>query len=322
MSHSATTLHRLPDGRILEYATFGDPNGIPLLYFHGFLGSCHQAALADSAARQAGFRVIAPNRPGIGQSTLHRFLSMRDYAEDIRHLLDTLNIYQAVMVGMSSGGCFALACTQALPDRVRLTSVAGCIGPLNIMRNLQTMHWFRRWFLVGCNDHPVLVGGLLRSVYIVCKYRPQWLYRWLVQTSCLIEPGLNAVKQNVETMLWNDYRDVFLRRSGVHGLREEARLFFRWGFTADQIPAHKRVLFWHGKSDPLFPWSAARNLARSIKSAEIVLCSGGHMTFLTKIEEMLERIRLTLQTDESDDFSELEEKNSKQPVSFLLPTFS
>ena len=37
---------RLPDGRTLEYAEYGDPGGIPLLYFHGFLGSIYEVRYA------------------------------------------------------------------------------------------------------------------------------------------------------------------------------------------------------------------------------------------------------------------------------------
>lgn len=297
MSTRATHLLRLPDNRTLEYAVFGDPHGKTMVYFHGFLGSCHQAALTDQYGQSMGLRIIAPNRPGIGQSTPHVFPSMTDYAEDIRFLLDALRVKKAAFIGMSSGGCFALACSYALPERTQLTGVAGCIGPLNVIHNLQSMHWFRRYFLSGCNDYPWMTGFLLRIIFIVCKYRPQWLYRWLVNTSALLEPGLIAEQDTVKKVLWSDYKDVFLQTNGVQGLLQEARLFFHWGFAPSDFPEKKRVYFWHGKNDPLVPWSIARNLARHIPRTTVILFPGGHMTFLTKVESILRCVQEVWETD-------------------------
>ena len=50
---------RLPDGRRLAYAEYGDPAGRPLIYNHGLLSSRFEAAFADGAARRLGLRLIA-----------------------------------------------------------------------------------------------------------------------------------------------------------------------------------------------------------------------------------------------------------------------
>lgn len=285
---------RLSDNRLLEYAEYGDPQGAPVLYFHGFLGSCHQAALADGVGKRLKLRIIAPNRPGIGASTPCVRAAMTDYAQDIEQLLNALEITSAACIGLSAGGCFALACAYALPHRLSLVGAAGCIGPLNILRNLQTMHWVRRSFLSGCLHHPHVVSGFLRVIFLVCRYRPQWLYTWLVQSSCLLQPGNRAM---IAELLWRDYQAVFLQEHGVQGLLQEARLFFSWGFDLRDFPTQTRVLFWHGKKDTITPWSVARDIARAIPQTEVVLCPGGHLTFLTRIEEILERVQQALSRD-------------------------
>ncbi len=315
MVQKPTSLLRLPDQRILEYAEYGDSQGKPVLYFHGFLGSCHQAALAHEVGQRLGFRIIAPNRPGIGRSTPHAFASMTAYAKDIEYLLDTLQIESAACIGLSAGGCFALACTHMMPGRITITGAAGCIGPLNILRNLQNMHWFRRMFLSGCHEHPWLIASILRVVFFVCRHRPQWLYTWLVQTSCLLQPGNREL---IAELLWRDYQAVFLQRNGIQGLIHEARLFFSWGFALDQFPADKRVLFWHGRNDTIMPWSIAREIAESIPQADVILCPGGHLTFLTKIEQILERVHTELSTHLSDDRSQ----DDCYPIPDLFPRFA
>ena len=60
---------RLSDGRTLGYSDLGDPAGFPVVYCHGGLSSRVDAGSADSPARAAGIRLLAPDRPGIGLST-------------------------------------------------------------------------------------------------------------------------------------------------------------------------------------------------------------------------------------------------------------
>jgi pimeloyl-ACP methyl ester carboxylesterase len=67
--HSSHSLY-LRDGRRLGYAEYGDPQGLPVFFFHGTPGSrfeCGHADIADDF-RRAGARLIAPDRPGIGLS--------------------------------------------------------------------------------------------------------------------------------------------------------------------------------------------------------------------------------------------------------------
>src|SRR5258708_28877335 len=62
---------RLSDGRQLGYAEYGDPEGMPLLYFHGTLGSRLEPSHLDPLFRDLGVRVVAPERPGYGLSDVH-----------------------------------------------------------------------------------------------------------------------------------------------------------------------------------------------------------------------------------------------------------
>ena len=55
-------------GRMLEVREYGDPAGHPALFFHGLIGSHHQASYIAEQAMQHELRIIAPNRPGVGKS--------------------------------------------------------------------------------------------------------------------------------------------------------------------------------------------------------------------------------------------------------------
>jgi pimeloyl-ACP methyl ester carboxylesterase len=105
-------------GISLEYDDIG--NGVPLLLIHGFpldrtLWRAQIAGLASS------YRVVAPDLRGFGQSseTTGEAVSMEQYAADLKSLLDSLNIKQAVVGGISMGGYIALAFYAQFADRVK-----------------------------------------------------------------------------------------------------------------------------------------------------------------------------------------------------------
>ena len=56
----------LADGRDLAYEEYGNPDGFPVLSFHGGLSSRLDAAPAHEAAVLMGVRLLSPDRPGIG----------------------------------------------------------------------------------------------------------------------------------------------------------------------------------------------------------------------------------------------------------------
>jgi pimeloyl-ACP methyl ester carboxylesterase len=86
----------------LAYDDAGSGDCVVLIHGHPFdrtLWEPQVAALRD------GFRVLAPDLRGFGESpvTPHRVL-MREYAADVEELLDDLGIMHAAIIGLSMGG--------------------------------------------------------------------------------------------------------------------------------------------------------------------------------------------------------------------------
>jgi pimeloyl-ACP methyl ester carboxylesterase len=95
-------------GVSIEYDDIG--NGVPLLLIHGFpldrtLWRTQIAGLSQI------YRVIAPDLRGFGQSseTDGAAVTMDQYAADLKSLLDSVNVKQAIVGGISMGGYIALA---------------------------------------------------------------------------------------------------------------------------------------------------------------------------------------------------------------------
>ncbi|WP_226482429.1 alpha/beta fold hydrolase [Natrinema amylolyticum] len=119
----------LPDGRTLAFATYGDPDGAPLVFHHGTPGSSHLGALLSAPARTRGVRVIAPSRPGYGRSDPDPDGSFETWAEDCRALVDALGLESVAVAGFSGGGPYALAAAAHHADRVSDVGVVGAPVP-------------------------------------------------------------------------------------------------------------------------------------------------------------------------------------------------
>ena len=107
----------------------GDPQGIPLVFFHGTPGGRLQAALGDGAASRAGVRLVAFSRPGYGGST-DGPTTLTSVGSDAGSVADALGIDAFAVLGVSGGGPYAVAAAAVLPERVRVVGVVAGVGPL------------------------------------------------------------------------------------------------------------------------------------------------------------------------------------------------
>ena len=110
--------------------------GHPAFFFHGLIGSHHQAAYIGEQARQLGLRVITPDRPGVGQSQfVKRQSALEVAAHDMEDLAAALDVDRFSVIGISGGTPYALACLDRLPSRVRTTTIISGMGSSRTARH-------------------------------------------------------------------------------------------------------------------------------------------------------------------------------------------
>lgn len=97
--------------------------GEPVLLLHGYP---HDRSLwaPQLAAPAPGFRYIAPDLPGFGESARITPASLDRWSDWVAALLDALRIERAVVGGLSMGGYLALALARRHPARVRALVLA------------------------------------------------------------------------------------------------------------------------------------------------------------------------------------------------------
>lgn len=92
---------RLPDGRILCYAEFGDKDGIPTMLLHGAPGYRLFRTALPEYPFLPGLRFIAPDRPGYGRSDFKPAMTYADWPDDVTVLADAFSLDQLAVVGVS-----------------------------------------------------------------------------------------------------------------------------------------------------------------------------------------------------------------------------
>jgi pimeloyl-ACP methyl ester carboxylesterase len=98
--------HRLPDGRTLTYAEWGE-GPAAIFHHHGTGSSRFEAAALARAAEGLGLRVIGIDRPGYGGSTHDPKRDFRSFQADLEHLAGSLGIARYCVSGVSGGAAFA-----------------------------------------------------------------------------------------------------------------------------------------------------------------------------------------------------------------------
>jgi pimeloyl-ACP methyl ester carboxylesterase len=138
-----------PDGRTLAYATWGDPDGFPILSLHGTPGCRFSRWPNEEVYARLGVHVVTHDRAGYGRSDRHHGRSVADEAADVATLADELGFDQFGVTGGSGGGPHVLACAAILPDRVvRAVCVVG-VAPFGTP-GLEEEEW-----LAGMDDENV-----------------------------------------------------------------------------------------------------------------------------------------------------------------------
>ena len=165
----------------LGYAEYGDPDGWPLMFFHGTPGSRVMARFAASRAREMGVRLIAPERPGFGLSDVQPQRRLLDWVEDIGELADALNLDRFAVAGVSGGGPYVAACAWKMGTRLVAAGIVSGLAPADRVR--RELNWLHRLSAVLVR-RAALVNLVLGLLARSARHHPEWIIR----SMCLVAP--------------------------------------------------------------------------------------------------------------------------------------
>jgi len=280
---------RLREGRRLGYAEYGPATGRPLIWFHGTPGARRQISPdAREAAHERDVRLIAVERPGIGDSTPHLYSSLVEWAADIETLCDALGLERFGIAGLSGGGPYALACAHEMPQRVVAVAVLGGVAPSvgedaaagGTSPLTRTLSPFLR------ATHAPLGGALRRLVLALEPLGDQAIDLF----ASFMPPGDKRVfaDPSVREMFQEDL--LLGSRRYMQALLLDAALFGRpWGFALKDIrvPIH----MWYGDADNIVPMAHGEHMAERIPDAVLrIRPEEGHLGGLGASREIFDAI--------------------------------
>lgn len=131
----AMTTHGQLNGRNVKvsYLDFvpahAKPGSKPVILLHGTPGNGEDFKRLAGRLNQLGYRVLAPDLPGNGQSeTWPDSYAMRAHAYTLLAMMDQLHIGHAHVVGWSNGGAVVLDMADIAPDRLASITMLAAVG--------------------------------------------------------------------------------------------------------------------------------------------------------------------------------------------------
>jgi pimeloyl-ACP methyl ester carboxylesterase len=269
---------RLPSGRRIGYAEYGDPHGPLVFYFHGTPGSRIEAGLIADEATAAGVRLIALERPGIGLSDYQSGRRILDWPADVASAAEAFGYGGTSfgVIGLSGGAPYALACVRCMPERLTQVAVVSGHTPLcppgaPAGDQDKLIAWVGRRPRLATMAFRV-AGNQLRKHpnFVLHKVGESWAEsdRQLIMCNPAYYAALN------QTLLE-------ATRCGPAGIVTDVTLLGSdWGYRFRDLPP-AAVSFWQGGCDPIAPATMGHYFQRNVAGSELTIDPrAGHLTML------------------------------------------
>lgn len=276
-SHFSTL--QLRDGRQLAYNIFPklgfDGLATTLLYFHGFPGSRIEADLLTDYAQRRSIQIIAPDRPGSGESTFQPNRTFKDWAQDVEDLVDHLNIHDFFILGVSGGSPYVFSCLEHFPSsRIRGVAIVSGVYPTSLNSpgmplSAKALFWIAASSWFSFLAAPLLewdLGRPSRDTSNADQFEEQFM-----KTMASKHP--NDVKcledESIRAAAIGSLREAF--KYGSQGQAEEAKLYGQaWKIHLEGRDL-SRVHIWHGQQDLNVPYTSAIDTATALPEVTLHL---------------------------------------------------
>ncbi|PCK09244.1 MAG: hypothetical protein COA42_05140 [Alteromonadaceae bacterium] len=277
----------LDDGREMAYFEFGDPSGVPVIYFHEFIVWQWWKLIDQEQFNALKVRVIAPLRPGFFGSKWKSTISLPDWSQDFLQFVDHLKLESYYLLGFSAGGPFAASAAHVSGERCLGLSLVSTIVPVENLSELEHIQ-----------------PNMSRLVLGFAKYTPR-VYRSFIK-AILKTAGVNTGAYLREYLRhWSDYdqglsEDAIVAKSladsflctisaDSSGIINEPIIATRpWGFDIDSLPQGTQI--WRGAEDKAIPIKLAEKLNCIPGCVEHIVPNMGHLLIYDCWKNILETL--------------------------------
>ena len=239
----------------INYLDENETSSNPVLLLHG-LGANSVSWLYQTPALQAcGFRTIAPDTPGFGQSTYPGGRAdIRHFVDPISALIENLHVPALNVVGISMGGTLALQLALDHPQTVSRLVLVNTFAHLQVTNARSLPYYLLRFILV----HTL---GLERQAKTVAKH-------------IFPSPDQEFLRQGLTEQI---------RQSDPRAYRAAMRALARFDVRSRLGEIHCPTLVITGENDTTVPVEIQNQLASGIiGSRQILIARAGHAVTVEK----------------------------------------
>jgi pimeloyl-ACP methyl ester carboxylesterase len=254
---------QLKNGGHVAYSEYGDATGTPVLFCHGWPSSRTMAELTDAAGREAGVRIISPDRPGISASAFAMNRKLIDWPALVRELVDELSISQFRILAISGGAPYAYVTARQMPERVRAIAVVSGAPPIVDLADDAGLLRLYRWMLALYRTHPRVLRALFYLARPIASVRPPIRLRpFFLKLLKLQACDAAALRDSAAfEACFESQRRAW--RASAKGVMTDAEIYAQsWGFRLEDVDVAVRL--WHGKQDRAFSVEVAKAVAKRL----------------------------------------------------------
>ena len=261
----------LDDGRTLAFTDIGSSDGPVVFYCHGAPGGRLELVGLDAAFAEVGVRVVTPDRPGYGGSTPLAGRTTASWAADIAALANRIGVDRFGVMGLSSGGPYAVACAALLSDRVCGAVIAAGNTDMS-WPDARAGYLESELTIMALDDEDAAVAYCIeRYGADGSRFFDGEMDLGATDNAWLADPDNSAA-------LFAAMGEAF--HQGVTGYAHDITVQGRtWTFDPGSISMP--VIVAHGEDDQLVPIAHSRHTASLIPGAELRIIPGrGHLSLI------------------------------------------
>jgi pimeloyl-ACP methyl ester carboxylesterase len=264
-------VHTTASGRRVGVLRRGPAHGQPVLYLHGMPGGrSEQRLFADELVERVGVQLISIDRPGWGDTDPlpgDRPTRVRDVFE----VCDVLGIERCTVMGLSTGGSYALTAAAVAPERVERVVLACAQMPYDDPDAIASLVPDQLALLpaLRAGRTPLLEEGITA-------------YRIAVTADPIgaLEPSLGSFSPEERALMaepW--FRDALIdeiRAGFAQGIEGAIDDLLSWPVPLEVDPAEVRcpVLAVHGTVDDWEPITNLRRILAQVPQARVIEVEG------------------------------------------------
>lgn len=276
----------LRDGRTVAWATWGDPDGRPLMLAHGTPGSRLDRSPDPELFERIGAHVVTFDRPGYGRSSPHPNRTVRAVGDDAVAVADDLGWEQFAVFGVSGGGPHALAVALCAPERIAALGLAVSMAPPELIDPTQLIALNREGFRRATEGRASLEEFLAEPAVQIAA-DPAAAFDAAMADAPAVDREL-LERPDLRAMFVESMREAFA--SGPQGWFDDSwALTASWGFEPREVSVPVRM--WCGELDRNVPSASIERMASELDVVGFEVIPGaGHLGWIAHEERIFETL--------------------------------